>query len=379
MWKIIQRTLVQHITQQSKRTFLSDAYKCTDAWNSRLSTPILKKVSLDSFYYELDQKFLQQGKASAIDIDIFANRLTDNNFHEELADLVHKLRMTEETTNSLESMGHALIRLYLNCNNIKELLDILNDRLSYGVFLDSYLANIAMDQFIKAKDFKSAARISTFMMLQETFDNKITMGMSLYGCVKFLEAPESFETKEPEQIVVSDDKSVPVKAADKKKNKEEIKVRVGYIRNEYFDDHFDLNDSQLLVGKTLAMIGNCLIDSNHRALGESTKLLGLCLYRKYDEALKFVATIKDGLYKDAVKMAGNFLSQQESIVQESDENYKKLVDHVTKLSSSKLIEDSFEKAISKFTNDSVAEFEKNDIEKQIKVGEKKISVKSIIQ
>lgn len=378
MWKIFQRSLiVQHITQQSKRTFLSDAYKCTEAWNSRLATPILQKVSLESFYYELDQKFQQQGKVSAIDIDIFANRITDEHYHEELADLVHKLRMTEETTNSLESMGHALIRLYLNCNNTKELLDILNDRLSYGIFLDSYIANIAIDQFIKVKDFKSAARISSFMMLQEQFDNPITIGLSLYACMKFLEAPESFETK-PEPIVVAapDEKiSVPVKAADKKKT-EEIKVRVGFIRNEYFDDHFDLNDSQLLVGKTLVMIGDALIvDANHSSLGKSAKLLGLCLYRKYDKALQYVETVKGEIYKDAAKIAESMLSQQEAAT--DDDVYKKLIESVQKLSLGKCIEDNFEKSVWKFTNDTIAQFEKKDIENQIKVIATNFAMQSI--
>lgn len=359
---------MQQISNQSKRTFLSDAYKCTDAWNARLATPILQKISLDPFYQELDLKFQQQGKASAIDIDIFANLLTSDNFIEELTEAVHKLRMTEETTNASDSMSHALIRLYLQCNNVKELLDILNNRTSYGVFLDNYTANLLMDNLIKANEYVSAARVACFMMLQEDLSNPITIGMSLFACVKFVEAPGTFEPK-PEPIVGADETPTVKKPVATKKKIEEVKVRVGFIRNAYFDDHFDLVDSRQLVGKTLTMIAQTLADN---PIAPSVKLLGLCLHQKYDKALEFIAS--DGnvraFYKDALRMAGDSLNEEAaaaSIDPATDEVRKQLADIVAKCASGPLIEDNFEKAVCKFANDQVAKFEKSDIEAQIKV------------
>ncbi len=263
MWKQASLFLLPKINRNLTRTFLSESYKCTESWNQRLTSPVLQNINAVNFYYELEQKYQSYGKVSAIDIDILANKISEGGHIEALADLMHKHRMTEETTNTLDSTGHSLIRAFLDIFQIQELVDILDDRMSYGVFLDSFTGNLCLDVLIRNKDFKSAAKVATLIMLQEDFDNKITRALSLYACVKHLQKPEPFkEAPPPPPVIASETKT--------KKKVEEVKVRVKFIRNEYFDDHFDLTDDNALVGKTLVMVGELVPGT----IGNSSQLIG---------------------------------------------------------------------------------------------------------
>lgn len=175
------------------RTFLSNEYKCTTEWESRLSSPIMEKIKLDTFYYEIDQTFNQNGKASAIDIDLFVNKVNDDTHIDEIGDLIHRLRKTEETSNSLESTGHAVIRNFIDTNHIDELIQILQNPLEYGIFLDHYIANYIMNECLKKENYSAAARIATFLMLQEDFNNDLTKLFGLYSCYKYLSSnPQPF-------------------------------------------------------------------------------------------------------------------------------------------------------------------------------------------
>lgn len=59
----------------------------------------------------------------------------------------------------------------------------------------------------------------------------------------------------------------------------QVKIRVKYLRNPYYDDHFDLKEADHLVGKTLAwaspLVGGLV--------GRSCEVLGWALYGKWDE------------------------------------------------------------------------------------------------
>lgn len=370
MWSRLSRslTVVPHTLRQHQRTFLSEAYRCTEAWNSRLSTPILQKVKPETFYYELEHRFQQQGKCSAIDIDIFANKLNDENFVDEVADLMHKLRLTEETTNTLESTGHALIRVYLEHGDIKELLFVLNDRLSYGVFLDTFTANLALDKLIRTKDFTSAARVATMMMLQEELDNEITRTLSLYACVKYLQNPESFDQTTGE---VSSETVVEAVAptAGKKKKKEETKVRVKFIRNEFCDDHFDLREGSQLVGKTLWSVGKLIGSSS--ALGNSAQLLGLFHYKKFDQAAELVRSINSNggsVHQEVVDSIQAAFEKTTAENPDAVDSLAALGDGIKQLlSSGNLVKDDLEKAVCDVANDAVKRNEQKDIDSQTKV------------
>lgn len=232
--RVLQTIRPAHLTNQCRRTFLSQAYNCSDAWNQRSSSQILSKVNLDDLYYELDQRYQKSGVISAVDVDIFANKVQDDIYVDELLDLIHKLRMSSETSNTLNSTGHAVIRYLLTQNKTSDLLNVLDDRLNYGIFLDYYTANLLMDHFYKQKDYTAGCRVASQMILQEEVDHPITKALALLHCYKYLCDPQGWpEVVKPEEP------------------EEEVKIRVKFLRNPYDDGHFDLRDGPKIVGKTL--------------------------------------------------------------------------------------------------------------------------------
>lgn len=340
----------------SRRTFLSEAYSCQEAWKHRLTTPVLAKVDHEALYYELEQKFHQKAKVSAIDIDIYANKLLDDTHIEEAADIMHKFRLTEETSNALDSTQHAIVRNYVEHSHYSELIELLNNRIGYGVFLDDYTANLTLDRLITTNEFKWAARIATILGLQENFTHPITRSLAVYACYRFV---KSGEIDNFDDIVTAPTEEP---AEGKKKKKEEIKVRVKFIRNEYFDDHFDLTNSKLLLGKTLYILGL----QEGGIIGNSCKLLGLVLYEKYSKALEFVKACGDvEISQEIVELAKVFLEKADT---KEDKYYLELVDLLRSTSCGmKLNSGSFEKLLIDNVTQSVAGNEKQQIEEQTKI------------
>lgn len=85
---------------------------------------------------------------------------------------------------------------------------------------------------------------------------------------------------------------------------EEVKVRVDYIREPYFDDHFDLTDSSHLVGKTLASFGKHLARSSPEAVAYTSMVLGWTLFEKYDNVIKCLDEILSSQTKPLVSREG---------------------------------------------------------------------------
>lgn len=247
-------------------------------------------------FYELDNQFQHFANASALDIDLFVNAVDDDSSFDEVEDVVHKLRLSPEAINILPSTHHALIRLYMKCNKSKELIRILDDRLNYGIFPDDYCTLMLMDTFIKEGNFSDAAKVSTFCMLQEEMPSSLIKYMSLYSCHKYLENPVPWtENTESESL---------------EEDEEEIKVRVKYIRNHYFDDHFDLVDPIMLIGKTMHFIGAKIDDH----IGRTYKLLGLILHDKLSQANGYLLELSRKsnavLVKDGLTLAKNILNEK---------------------------------------------------------------------
>ena len=76
-----------------------------------------------------------------------------------------------------------------------------------------------------------------------------------------------------------------------------------YLRNPYFDDHFDLRDPKLLFGKTLATLGKTFPD----VLGNTYQLIGWGMYQKWEKTLTLLEDIckqkqKPSLFKEGVSI-----------------------------------------------------------------------------
>ncbi|XP_011060733.1 PREDICTED: 28S ribosomal protein S27, mitochondrial-like isoform X2 [Acromyrmex echinatior] len=302
------------VTRVQRRLFLSEAYRCEETWSRRLESPLLQKIESASMYVQIEQKYGSIGKVSAVDVDIFVNSVTDNLYVDE----------------------H---------NNIQELLEVLNDRLNYGIFPDYFDYNMLMDHLINRKDYTSAAKVASLVMLQEDAGHPITNALCLYACHRYLENPDDW--KKPE---------VPVDTS------EEVKVRVGYLRNSYFDDHFDLTDPKDLVGKTLNFQGKHRTD----AIGRSCQLRGLILYKKYDDVLnlikKWLEMKQDKIvYEDVFEL----ISKDNSGLQDQDAEKFKLVEaQLSILKEKQNLKESFIEAIENLVKAAINEEAEKDISKQ---------------
>lgn len=309
------------------RTLLSSSYYLNDEWNQRLNTPILQAIKIDDFYYKIDQHHQRTGEISAVDVDIFANALHDQHYVDELLDLLHKLRMTAETGSTLNSTHHAVVRYLFKQNKIEELLNALDDRLNYGIFLDYYTANILMDSFLKQKDYLSGVRVAAQQMLQEELDHPVTRYLSLLHCYKYLLEPREWPViplpEEPE---------------------EEVKIRVAYLRNPYDDEHFDLRDGNKIIGKIL--IG-CTKNFND-SLSRSFHILGLTLFGKIDQAKKLLEESN----KQNIKLCTEVL---ELIPKENEE-----ID-VKSIQTQSI---DIEKTLTELAQNAIKDVEKNDISNQ---------------
>lgn len=296
------------------RSFLTDAYNCNEVWQERLNCSVLKKVEHELLYHKLSNMLENESKQiSAIDLDIFANSLTDKTYVDDLEDLIHKFRLSAQTGTLLPSTHHAVIRLFLEFGNVPDLIRILKNRLDYGIFPDYYLSNLLMDTFIKENNFRNAAVIASNQMLQEELDNDITKSMGLYSCLKYITNPTDWdETKMvvEEKLTNEDDDE-----------EEEKRVRVDFLRNPYFDDHFDLTDGDHLVGKTMLAISK----TDNTVLGNSFKAIGLAYYNRWNELNKHLETFKGAVYSETVELATAVIDKK------TPENADQLKDGFSKL------------------------------------------------
>lgn len=296
--RIVSRTVAnKHRFTSPIRLFMSDSFQLKDVWKKRLESPILKRINVNDMFYELDNQFQHFACAHGLDIDLFVNAVNDDSNFDEIEDVVHKLRLSPEAISLLPSTHHALIRLYMEWNKIDDLVRILDDRLNYGIFPDEYCSLLMMDTFIKNGNFRDAAKIASLSMLQEEVSNSLINYMCLYSCHKYLENPVPWS----EEVTVQEEDD----------DDEEVKVRVKYIRNPYFDDHFDLVEPNHIIGKTLTSMGSAI--GGH--VGRTYKLMGLLLHEKYSEAITYIKSLISSkesplLFEDGLTFVNAILDQK---------------------------------------------------------------------
>jgi len=264
------------VQQVLKRNFLSEAYKCEKEWAARLNSPLLAKVKPLSLYGDIDHSFSHFARANPVDIDIFLNVVEDEDLVWEVEDMLFKLRLSPDTHKMHASTHHALIRFLLKHGKKDTLLRILRQKSAYGIFSDKFCTNIMLDTFIKQKDFLAAARVAVEEMLQEECEEPLTVLLSLYACHMYLRNPQEWyfkdEIPEPEP-----------------EPKEVVKIRVPYLRNPFFDGHFDVSDPKVLLGKTFVMFGSL----QKAPLSDYYRLLGLTLSGKWQDALSAANSLEE--------------------------------------------------------------------------------------
>lgn len=337
-------TLAANRFHRITRSFLTDAYKCDEAWQERLNCSILKKVEPELLYHKLSTLLDGEKKQiSAIDLDIFVNSLTDKTYLEELEHLIHRFRLSAQAGTLLPSSHHAVVRLFLTSENVENLIQILKDRINYGIFPDYYLCNLLMDTFIKENNFRNAAVIASNQMLQEELDNDITKAMGLYSCLKYIQNPTVWEeTKVQEEKENNEDEE------------EEMRVRVAFLRNPYFDDHFDLTNGDHLVGKTMIAISK----TDSTTLNNSIRAIGLAYYNRWDELHSYLEKLEGPVFSETVDLA---IAVIDKYVPENGDKLKNMFLKL-KIENKSLIEES-----KNAVHSAVNKNEENEIQAQKKV------------
>ncbi|CAH1959137.1 unnamed protein product [Acanthoscelides obtectus] len=331
-------------TLNNLRTFLSQAYYCDEVWDRRLNSPLLQKVNLDELYYELDQRYQKTRQISAVDVDIFTNAVKTSSYMDEMLDLTHKLRLSADSCNTLDSTPHAVVRNLMKYDPT-ELPNIVDDRLNFGIFLDYHTANLLLDKYWKDKNYAAGARVAQQFMLQEEMEHPATKALSLLHCYNYLLKPEGWSVPEPPT-----------------EPEEEVKIRVKYLRNPYDDDHFDLREPNKIVGKSLAMFTKQSKDP----LNKSLNLLGWALYEKPDKLKRSLEECKSNnieVYKEIVDQIPESLRDELQGVKTESANVQQI------------LEDNVKTAVQKTSESDIAEqcktFEKWETERQAALQEQK--------
>ena len=300
---------VRGVCLTSCRALVSPAFHCSPEWAARLSSPVFQKIRLGEYFVELDRKFSEEYRGSAIDVDIFAQAAETPGECEQLEELLFKLRRTPHTIHSPPSTNHATVRALLQADShpdggeqIQHIVKMLDDRINYGLFLDEYTAVLLLDATIEKERYVEAARLASHLMLQEEDRNSLAASFGNLAIWRYLERARDSSWFYDGEIEVDDNPD------------EVIRVRAkGSVPNNYNDQHFDLRDPNKITGKTLVYLNNS--DSD---LHKSLKALGLVLLGKEEE----------------VQNLGNF-SIEESVLKmildiSSDDKLKSHLENLTK-------------------------------------------------
>ena len=324
-----------------RRSLLSSAYACEDAWLAqRQQCESLKHISPSRYFFELNNKYQQRKAVSAVDVDIYLNSLHRAENIDELEHIVRRLRASRETVNTLDSTGHAVCRFYLRHGKRDALLKVLNSRVEFGIFPDHFIANILLDGAVKEGDFEAAFEVVKLMMLQEDAGNEVTRTLALHTLLHLFNndavlISEEEKKKKDEESSASAQEDPP---AEEEVDDEDIEyIRVPYLTNAYFDDHFDLTKRAHLFGKSLYFFGLHVAGSANaaeedRILGATAQIIGLLYYQKWDKLERLLLTKGrlqgQTISEEAVKVALKLHAQEESQEETTDEKKKAIISSV---------------------------------------------------
>ncbi len=322
-----------------RRGLLSSAYACEDAWLAqRQQCESLKHISPSRYFFELNNKYQQRKAVSAVDVDIYLNSLHRAENIDELEHIVRRLRASRETVNTLDSTGHAVCRFYLRHGKRDALLKVLSSRVEFGIFPDHFIANILLDGAVKEGDFEAAFEVVRLMMLQEDAGNEVTRTLALHTLLHLFnnDVVMTSEKEKGEESSASAQEDPP---AEEEVDDEDIEyIRVPYLTNAYFDDHFDLTKRAHLFGKSLYFFGLHVAGSANaaqedRILGATAQIIGLLYYQKWEKLERLLLTKGrlqgQTISEEAVKVALKL--QQEETTEEKKAVISSVVSRIESL------------------------------------------------
>ena len=366
------------VMASSQRTFLSDQFDLRvrmvanvnaeklhasffqPEWNERLKAPLFSKIEMDKYFIDIDRQYFKMGVISHVDLDIFANALllsrdrgtisseTDIESRcEQVEELLRRFNSTPEAIKMLPSTPHAIIRACVDVKETEFLLNLLNNRLKFGVIMDDFTNTFLANYFIKNENFRDASKVGILMMLQEEHQVPIASEMSLWSVYKYIQQlkSEGLPPWDPRPVFVEPEPE------------EEVKIRVKEVENPYFDGHFDLTKKEHLLGKTLAKVAIC---HGENIVAESLKLLGFTMLEKWDKVSQILDSnceFAEECVEEAKKYAS---SSQNSEIENKLSSAKS-----TKINVEQKLEDKIKKSVqvneSKYIESQIAAYKKWNI------------------
>lgn len=162
-----------------------------------------------------------------------------------------------------------------------------------------------MDTYWKQKNFVAGVQVARQLMLQEDVDHPLYSSLALLHCYHFLLKPEGWTMPPPPE-----------------EPEEDVKVRVKFVRNPFFDDHFDLREGLPIAGKTLVAL-----TKNHQddLVKRSFYLIGLALWNKPEKAKDVIKTFQAN-NREVVEEILKLLPEDDEIRKAADGLKKKSVD-----------------------------------------------------
>lgn len=324
------------------RPKLSSNYKSKDIWDERFNC---KSLTDYESIKTINNKISGNDELDELELDTFINVAapqTDEIAHlKEAADLLRRFRRTLRAHLMIPSTSHAVCRLFLDSEQLPSLVNLIEQRVHYGIFPDPFALNLSFDAALENDRLSLASRLAVHIMLQEDFGlNAISDTFSLFSVSKYIESKPDFDqwsspeiTSDP--IFTNEDEKSAKNAPNKGDGEEEEEdqyIRVPFLRNPYYDDHFDIKNPRVLCGKTLIMLSK-QFQSDH-GLTQKLRLLGHVLRGRWDDSLKISeecvqSNLKAGPLKDLI----NYYVTNLHGVTEPSENIKTaLLGDIDKLS-----------------------------------------------
>lgn len=292
-----------------RRPTLSADYKSQKLWEERFNCRLL---SDEAIIKRINNKIISEDDLNTLELDIFINIASPSREEtvqlKESARLIKKFRRSVAAHTLLPSTHHALCRLFLTSSSLTSLITLLDKRVDYGIFPDFFATNLLLDEALDKKEYALAAKLASLVMLQEEFSiNPITDNMSLYSIAKYIESKTNFEdwpkcdvTQDPilgepkdESDVNSTVNENEAEVENKEENNEEGEeeeeedaeyIRVPFLRNPYFDNHFDLTNPRLICGKSMSMLASTFSNKDDVTV-QQTKLISNILLGHWTSAI----------------------------------------------------------------------------------------------
>ncbi|KAL7676103.1 hypothetical protein ACOME3_002359 [Neoechinorhynchus agilis] len=281
MWSTIFRISMFSPSIFVKRMYLSKSYYLYDKWDMALQAPVMKS-SLRDVSEEISHKLKTGKPVTILELDVLCSKLAYASHIDDVEsfhDLYTTCRRVSNAVYVSDSLAHGFIRSHLDINQTDKLLHSIENKVQYGIFLDGYSGNLVMDGFLETENYRGAMHTASEFMLQHhrTLD-KLTHAMALRSCVLFMKDWLKYSGENETETVDNSDLNIE-------------RVKVNYVHERIFDDHFDLlENDQLLCGKSMVYLANL----SPNKLSKTLKVLGYSMWQKFDLCDKELRSIEDG-------------------------------------------------------------------------------------